>query len=93
MNKWFLGAALALCLPAGAQGEWVAGEVVKVDAARGRITLKHAPIKSVKMAAMTMGFPVVDRSVLGAYKPGDRVRFAVVVHEDELLVTRIESAP
>lgn len=93
MKKWILAAALAGSLPAWAEGEWVTGQVVKIDAERSRITLKHAPIKSVKMGAMTMGFRVVDASLLAARKAGERVRFSVVLRDDELLVTRIEARP
>jgi Cu/Ag efflux protein CusF len=67
--------------------------VVGVDAARGRVTLKHAPIKSIKMAAMTMRFKVADASMLTPYKVGDRVRFAVVLQDDELIVSHMERSP
>ena len=93
MKKWIVLAALAGSAAAWAQTEWVRGQVISVDAERGRITLKHAPIKSIKMAAMTMRFKVVEPSMLAPYKVGDRVRFAVVLQDDELLVSQMERAP
>ena len=93
MKKWIALAALAGCAAAWAQTEWVPGRVVGMDAERGRVTLKHAPIKSQKMAAMTMRFKVADASILTSYKVGDRVRFAVVLQDDELIVSRMERAP
>jgi Cu/Ag efflux protein CusF len=44
------------------------------------------------MAAMTMGFRVADPSMLATHRPGDRVRFSVVMRDDELVVTRLEVA-
>ena len=93
MKKWMALAALAGSAAAWAQTEWVTGRVVSVDAERGRVTLKHAPIKSLEMAAMTMRFKVADASILIPYKVGDRVRFSVVVRDDELLVSQMERAP
>ncbi len=64
-----------------------------MGAERSHVTLRHAPIKSVKMAAMTMRFKVADASILAPYKVGDRVRFSVLLRDDELIVSQIERAP
>lgn len=89
----FLAAALA---PAHAQApakpELVRAKVVKVDAARGKVTLDHAPIRSINMEAMVMPFKVKDAAMLEKIRTGDRVRFSVAVQDDELLITRIEAA-
>jgi Cu/Ag efflux protein CusF len=86
-----LTAALACANPAWAATEWVLGEVVRLDPARTRITLKHAPIKLVKMAAMTMPFKVRDAAVLESLKVGDRVRFEVLEFDNELIVQTIRA--
>ncbi len=91
MNKLILAAALACASPAWAATEWVRGEVVRLDPARSRIILNHAPIKIVKMAAMTMPFKVKDAAVLAPLKVGDKVRFEVLEHDSELVVQRIEA--
>jgi Cu(I)/Ag(I) efflux system protein CusF len=93
-----LSAALFLTqilAPARAQGpgqpEVVKAQVVKVDAPRGKVTLDHAPIKSIQMEAMVMPFKVKDAAALKTLKPGDQVRFSVAMQDDELLITRIEA--
>ena len=93
MKKWIALAALAGSAAAWAQTEWVAGRVISVDVERSRVTLKHASIKSIQMAAMTMRFKVADASILAPYKVGDRVRFSVVLRDDELIVAQMERAP
>lgn len=50
-------------------------EVRKVDAARGKITLKHGEIKNLDMPAMSMAFAVKDPAMLSRVQPGDKVRF------------------
>jgi Cu(I)/Ag(I) efflux system protein CusF len=71
--------------------EIVRARVVKVDAPRGKVTLKHAPIKSIQMEAMTMPFKVREGVMLDKLRPGDQVRFSVALQDDELLITRIEA--
>ena len=70
--------------------EKTAGRVVKVDPERGKVTLAHARIKSIDMAAMTMPFKVRDASMLTTLKPGDQVLFSVAVLQDELVITRLD---
>lgn len=68
------------------------GEVRKVDAKAKSITLKHGPIPSVGMGAMTMTFPVKDAAQLAKIKAGDRVKFSAEKVGDEIVVTAIELA-
>src|SRR4051794_11321512 len=67
-----LGAGLAL-----AQTSTVNGEVKKIDAAAGKITLKHGPIKNLDMdeESMTMVFRVQDPAILKQVQVGDKVQF------------------
>lgn len=51
------------------------GEVRKVDAANGKITLRHGPIANLDMPGMTMVFTAADRRLLAGVKQGDKVRF------------------
>jgi len=90
MTRMVLVAALLCVLPAAATAEWVAAEVVQLDAARSKVTLKHAPIKSIKMAAMTMPFKVKEAAMLTPLKIGDKVRFRVTQLGDDLVVQEIE---
>ena len=93
MKKWMALAALAGSAAAWADSEWVSARIVAIDAQKGRVTLKHGPIRHPKMAAMTMRFKVADASLLAPYRAGDRVRFAFVVRDDELIVSQIERTP
>lgn len=87
-----LAATTHAASPPAGKAEVVKAEVVKVDAGRGKVTLRHAPIKSIKMEAMTMPFKVKDAAMLEALKAGDKVTFSVAVMDDELVVTSIQVA-
>lgn len=93
MNKLVLAAALLFANSAWAATEWVRGEVVKLDPARSKITLKHAPIRMVKMEAMTMPFRVKDAALLAPLQVGQKIRFKVLEQEGELIVQQIEVRP
>ena len=73
--KAALIAAVLAISPALADGDMVKGEVVKVDKAAGKVTLKHGPIKKLDMDGMTMVFRVADPAMLDKVKAGDKVRF------------------
>ena len=64
-----LSLAFALAGGALAQGAMTEGEVRKVDAAAGKITLKHGEIKSLDMPPMTMVFRVKDPALLARCRP------------------------
>lgn len=91
MKKWLLPLVLLAMLPAWAGQEWVNANVVKLDAARGKVTLEHAPIRSIWMETMTMPFKVKDVAQLGSLKVGDKVRFTVREDDGELVVQQIEA--
>ncbi len=67
------------------------GEVRKVDLDAGKLTLRHAEIKSLDMPAMTMVFVVKDRNVLERLKAGDKVKFKAINDAGKFTVTEIES--
>jgi hypothetical protein len=74
-----------------AQAALAEAEVRKVDAAAGRITLKHGEIRNLDMPPMTMVFRVQDPALLAGVKAGDSVRFAAVQGAGgQLVVTRLE---
>ena len=62
------------------------GVVNDINAATGVVTLVHEPIKSLNWPAMTMGFKVKDKSVIGKIKPGDKVEFTLVQVGKEYLI-------
>jgi Cu(I)/Ag(I) efflux system periplasmic protein CusF len=69
------------------------GEVRKVDIDAGKLTLKHADIKSLDMPAMTMVFVVQDKAMLGKLKTGDKIRFKVINDGGKFTITEIQPAP
>lgn len=63
------------------------GLVKYVDKKRGRIKLKHGPIKRLDMPGMTMVFRVKDSAVLKDVTPGDEVGFTIEVDGSTFYVT------
>jgi Cu/Ag efflux protein CusF len=73
--------------------EWVSAEVVKTDTARKLITLKHGPVASIGMEAMTMPFKVQDAALLQGLKAGDKGSVVIKPIDDELFVLKWKAAP
>lgn len=91
LNK-FLAALIAMVLVAAsafAADDMVKGEVVKVDKAAGKVTLKHGPIKKLDMDGMTMVWRVADPAMLDKVKPGDHIEFDADRVNGALTVTKI----
>ena len=74
MNKGIAATLLALAA-AAAQAQAYDGEVMKIDKAQNKITLKHGALKELDMPPMTMIFRLQDPKQLDALAVGDRVRF------------------
>ena len=74
MNRGMAAALLALAAGT-AQAQAYDGEVMKIDKAQTKITLKHGELKGLDMPPMTMVFRVQDAKQLDSLAVGDRVRF------------------
>jgi Cu(I)/Ag(I) efflux system protein CusF len=89
-----ISAFFALCAwaqAALAQSELIAGQVTKVDASAGNITIKHGPIKKLDMdQGMTMVFHAQDPVMLKTVKAGDKIKFDADSVNGQLTVTKIE---
>lgn len=70
------------------------GEVKKIDAAGGKITLTSGPIKSLDMDDdnMTMVFRVQDPAMLKQVKPGDKVQFEAEKVSAGITITKLRKA-
>ena len=91
-SGFFVGLVLlAAALPSIAQ-QLTEGEVRKVDKQAKKLTLKHGPIPSLDMPAMTMVFWVKDPALLERVKTGDKVKFQAEKVGETFTVTRIEQA-
>ncbi|MGS0896782.1 copper-binding protein [Burkholderia stagnalis] len=58
-----------------AAGRMSHGEIRKVDAAAGKLTIRHGPLENLGMDGMTMAFKVGDPAMLSRVKVGDQVDF------------------
>jgi Cu(I)/Ag(I) efflux system periplasmic protein CusF len=65
-------------------------EVKRVDKDAKKMTLKHGPIKSLDMPAMTMVFQVRDMALLDKAKAGDKIKFSAEQREGAYVITAIE---
>ena len=68
------------------------GEVRKIDLETGKITLRHAEIKSLDMPGMTMVFVVKDKAMLEKLKTGDKIKFKAINAAGQFTVTEIQPA-
>jgi Cu(I)/Ag(I) efflux system protein CusF len=82
---------IALSTAAWAQSATANGEVKKIDAAAGKITIKHGPIKAFDMEdSMTMVYRVKDPTMLKSVKVGDKVKFELDHEAAGYTVTKIQ---
>ena len=51
------------------------GTVTAVDSAKGKVTIAHGPIQTMKWPAMTMAFGVKDKALLDKLSTGKKVEF------------------
>jgi Cu/Ag efflux protein CusF len=81
------------CLAAVAQSSMVAGQVIKVDKAAKKITIKHGPIPKLDMEeGMTMVYAAPDPKMLTAVKAGDKINFEAEQVNGQYTITKIEKA-
>ncbi|MBL0596691.1 copper-binding protein [Aeromonas jandaei] len=66
------------------------GVITRIDAANGKVGIKHEAIDNLKMPAMTMVFQVADPAQLKALKVGDAVRFHAENPAGKLTITQIQ---
>jgi Cu/Ag efflux protein CusF len=72
--------------------EMTDGEIRRIDKEQGKMSIRHGPLVTLDMPAMTMVFVVQDRAMLDQVKVGDKVRFHAEKIGSQYTVTRIETA-
>jgi Cu/Ag efflux protein CusF len=91
--KQVLSAALALTsaysVTAVAQEASASGEVRRVDAVAGKVTIKHGAISALELPAMTLVYQA-DPALLAGIKPGDKVTFTAKREGGNYVVTAIK---
>ena len=87
-------AATATAAPTTAtQATKAEAEVRRVDAANGRIQLRHGYIANLDMPPMTMVFRVAQPALLDGLKEGDRILFTAEKIDGAYTVTSVEKRP
>ena len=66
------------------------GVISRIDAANGKVGIKHEAIENLKMPAMTMVFRVADPAQLKGLKVGDAIHFHAESQSGKLTVTAIQ---
>ncbi|OXI36259.1 copper-binding protein [Burkholderia aenigmatica] len=67
-------------------------EVKKVDAASGKITLKHGALENVGMPPMTMAFKAKDAAMLEHAHTGDKVKVRIEKVDGTLTIVKLVKA-
>lgn len=80
---------------AAAKGEKAAvhqavGVVKSVDAATGKVTLAHGPVKTLNWPAMTMTFGVKGKGLLDKLGVGKHVQVAFEKQDDGFVITSVK---
>lgn len=85
-------ASLALSATSSVAEEvvWTKGEVVKVDLAQSKVTVKHAEIKNLDMPSMTMVFFAPEKSVIEGLKQGDKKEFEFGDMNGRMIVKQVK---
>lgn len=82
-------AVVSLATPlAFAQQADATGEVRRVDAAAGKVSIKHDAISALDLPAMTLVYQI-EPTLLAGIKPGDKVRFTATRKDGRYVVTAI----
>jgi Cu/Ag efflux protein CusF len=76
--------------PAGENAAMSHGEIRKVDAAAGKLTIKAGPIENLGMEAMTMVFKVKDPAMISQVKVGDKIDFEAEEVNGVATLTRLQ---
>jgi len=87
-----IATALLTLAALAAQAQATDAEVVKVDKAQGKLTLKHGEIKNLDMPPMTMVFRVQDQKMLDDLAVGDKVKVDVAKRGSQYVVTTLNKA-
>ena len=79
----------AYSVTAIAQEASASGEVRRVDAAEGKITIKHGAIADLQLPAMTLVYQI-DPALLKGIQAGDKVSFTAKRDNGKYVVTKIK---
>ena len=66
------------------------GVVMKVDAAKNKVTIKHEPVQSLNWPAMNMAFTVKDKALLDKMPKNKKIDFEFVQEGKNYVVTSVK---
>ena len=66
------------------------GVVKAVDSSKGKVTLAHGPVKSLKWPAMTMNFAVKDKTLFDNLTVGKKVKVEFIKQDTDYIVTSVK---
>ena len=96
MNRLQISVVAAAALAASSvvgQTTMVGGEVIKIDEAASKITIKHGPLKQFDMdEPMTMVYRASDPAALKNLKAGDKIKFSADRINSQFTVMKIEKS-
>lgn len=81
-------AGMAVVSSAQAQQGSASGEVRRIDAEAGKITLKHGSIEALQLPAMTLVY-LIQMDQLAGIEPGDKVKFTAERRNDQYVIIKI----
>ena len=90
--RQFTALAATALLSLAAHAQSVDGEVKRIDAEAGKVTLKHGEIKNLDMPAMQMAYRVADPAWLKTLQVGDKVKFEAAKVNGQFTITAITVA-
>ena len=79
---------VAYVAPVAAQEASASGEVRKIDAAEGKIMIKHGAIADLNLPAMTLAYRI-DPALLAGIAPGDKVSFTARRQDGQYIIVKI----
>lgn len=84
----FAAPLMTAVTPAVAQTATASGEVRRVDATQGKITIRHGAIAELDLPAMTLVYKI-DPALLTGVGPGDKVTFTAARQEGLYIILKI----
>ena len=77
-------------VPTATRSYAAVGVVTKVDAAAGKVTIDHEPIKDLYWPSMTMDFAVRDKALLEKLGAGKKVNFEIAKQGTDYVITAVK---
>ena len=88
-----LAALLAVLFSMAASAQAVhhaTGVVTRVDAAKGKVTIKHDPVQSLNWPGMTMAFTVKDKATLDKLSKDKKIAFDFKEEGKDYVITSVK---